>query len=306
MFANRVRRNQARLAPAFARRQIDVFRLYDRDIPEIRAVADWYAGHLVVGEYARTQTRDLDDWLPALAGAAAEALGIAADCVHTKVRRTRPEVGERYRKLGHASPRLIVREGPLQFLVNLDDYLDTGLFGDHRETRRMVAAEVSGKHCANLFAYTGAFTVAMACGGAATTVSVDTSATYLGWLGDNLALNGQNGPAQTTAQVDARTWLDWRARHGQPLDLLVCDPPSFSDRPDGQFDVQRDHRALVEACLRVLRPGGVLWFSANHQRFVPALAGLPVDVVETTEQTVPVDYRNRAVHRSWRMVRHAA
>ncbi len=303
MFANRVRRNYARLAPGFARRDVDVFRLYDRDIPEIRAVADWYGGHLVVGEYARTQTRDLPDWLPTLAQAAAQSLGVAADQVHTKVRRTRPEVGERYRKMGHASPRQEVREGPLRFWVNLDDYLDTGLFGDHRETRRLVASESGGKRCANLFAYTGSFTVAMAQGGALSTVSVDTSATYLNWLNDNLALNGHAGPTHTTAQVDARAWLDWHIRHGQPLDLLVCDPPSFSDRPDGQFDVQRDHRSLVEACLAALRPGGVLWFSANHQRFVPQLSGIGAEVVETTDRTVPPDYRNRTVHRSWRMVR---
>ncbi|MBM4342408.1 MAG: class I SAM-dependent methyltransferase [Deltaproteobacteria bacterium] len=306
MFANRVRRNHARLAPGFARRDIEAFRLYDRDIPEIRAVADWYAGHLVVAEYARAQTRDLPDWLPSLAAAAARALDVPADRVHTRVRRTRPQAGERYRKLGHASERWAIREGPLRFWVNLDDYVDTGLFADHRETRRLVAAESQGRRCANLFAYTGAFTVAMAHAGAAATVSVDTSPTYLAWLADNLVLNGLAGPAHVTAQVDARTWLDWRARQGGPLDVVVCDPPSFSDRPEGAFDVQRDHRDLILACLAVLAPGGVLWFSANHQRFVPQLDGLPADVAEMTARTVPIDYRNRSVHRCWRLVRRPA
>ena len=301
MFANRLRRNWARLANGFAKRQIEAFRLYDRDIPEIRAVADWYAGHLVVGEHARTQTADWPEWLPTVAQAGADALGIDAALVHCKERRTRPQAGERYRKLANLGQRIEVREGPLRFWVNLDDYLDTGLFADHRETRTLVAQDAAGKTAANLFAYTGAFTVALAVGGAKSTVSVDTSTAYLGWLADNLALNEVAGPQHTSAQMDVRLWLDWARRHDQRFEVVVCDPPSFSERNDQSFDVQRDHRELVKACLAVLRPNGVLWFSCNHQRFIADLDGLATHCIETTAQTVPVDYRNRQAHRSWRL-----
>ncbi len=301
MFGNRVRKNFDRLAKAFANQRIDVFRVYDRDIPEVRAVADFYAGHLVVGIYDRDQTDALDGYAEQLGHAAARALGISAQWIHTRHRHTRPEVGERYRKHNNFGERLQVCEGPLQFWVNLTDYLDTGLFGDHRPTRSWLRHHSAGRDVCNLFAYTGGFSVAAAAGKAKSTLTVDTSATYLAWYADNLVLNGLTAAEHATAEVDARTYLDWALRHDKRFDLVLCDPPSFSDRPEGDFAVQRDHRALLVQCLQVLRPGGMVLFSTNHQRFEPDLLSLPAQCTETTAQSVPVDYRNRQVHRSWRL-----
>jgi 23S rRNA (cytosine1962-C5)-methyltransferase len=309
MLGNRVRKNFRKLKPAFDRRRIEAFRLYDRDIPEVRAVVDWYAGHAVLGEYERAQTSD-EAYRDALAQAVANALEIAPDHVHVKARRTRPTEGARYQRLARTERRLEVREGDLRFWVNLDDYIDTGLFPDHRETRQLVRAESAGSRFLNLFAYTGSFTCAAALGGAASTTTVDVSASYLRWAEDNLQLNGfapdVDGIADSCHELvreDARAFLARAAREGRRYTLCVLDPPSFSTRESGSFDVQRDHRSLIEEALRVLAPGGVLWFSTNHQRFVPDLAGLPAaSVTDTTSRTVPADYRNRQTHRSFRIV----
>lgn len=312
MLGNRVRKTYQRLAPGFQRRNIGAFRLYDRDIPEIRAVVDWYEGHLVVGEYARRQTDELPGWLEAMAEGCGQALGLAPERLHCKRRQTRPSHGPRYGRLDQRGQRIEVREGDLKFLCNLDDFLDTGLFPDHRETRRLVRQEAAGQRLLNLFCYTGAFTVQAAAGGARQTTSVDLSATYLDWAQDNLALNGLAGPQNELVRADALAFVGRALRQGWRWDLIVCDPPSFSTSRAmaGDFDVLRDHRALVLDLLELLEPargdrqGGVLWFSTNHQRFQPDLDGLPCQAVqEMTAQTVPPDYRNRQVHRCWRMVR---
>jgi 23S rRNA G2069 N7-methylase RlmK/C1962 C5-methylase RlmI len=295
MLANRVAKTYGHLRRPMAREQIEAFRLYDRDIPEIRAVVDWYAGHLLLAEYVRTQSEP--DWLPAMAAAVAARLEVPPEHVHLRQRRTGRE---RYSRLDHRGERIAVRERDLRFWVNLNDFQDTGLFADHRETRRRVAAEARDQRVLNLFGYTGAFTCWAAWGGARTTTTVDLSATYLDWASDNLALNNLGGPQHNLVRADAVRFL---FEHGGPWDLIVLDPPSrsVSSRMQGEFDVQRDHRPLVEACLQRLAPGGVLWFSTNHQRFAPALDGLPAE--EWTARTVPIDFRNRQAHRVWRLQR---
>jgi 23S rRNA (guanine2069-N7)-methyltransferase len=292
MLGNRVRKNFRRLHPRFEARSIGAFRLYDRDIPEIRAAVDWYEGHLVVAEYAREQTEGIP-WLPAMAEAVANALEVPQERVHLKKRRA----GEQYPRLARRNQRIPVREGDLRFLVNLDDYIDTGLFADHRETRARVRAEARGQRFLNLFAYTGSFTCAAALGGAVETTSVDASQTYLDWARDNLAENGlADRPAHALVRADVASFL--RECGSRRFTLCVLDPPSWSDR-ERSFDVQRDHRDLIERTLAVLEPGGVLWFSTNHQRFLPGLEGLRF----TEEQTVPEDYRNRTAHRAFRITK---
>jgi len=310
MLANRVRKNARKLRGPFEKKSIGAFRLYDWDIPELRMVVDWYEGHLVCAEYARTQTDAIPGWLESMGQACAAALEVPPEKVHLRKRRTRPAEGERYSKLASAGERLEVREGPLRFLVNLDDYLDTGLFNDHRDTRARVRTEpliAAGGRMLNLFCYTGTFTCAAAAGGAKESVSVDVSGRYLDWAKDNLALNGLAatlGAGHQFIRRDARAWLDEAAASGQKFSLCVLDPPSFSTREgEAAFDVQRDHPALVAQTLAVLEPGGVLWFSTNHQRFEPQLGGLPAaSVREVTDETLPPDYRRRA-HRSFRIVK---
>lgn len=304
MLANRVVKAHRKLAPRFERENVGAFRLYDRDIPEIRAVVDWYEGHLVVAEYERRQTEAAGDWLGIIARRAAEALGVPESKLHLKQRRTRGKEGGRYRRLSQRGRIVEVREGELRFLTNLDDFVDTGLFPDHRITRRLVMEESEGRSVLNLFAYTGAFTCAAAKGGAAGTMSVDQSGIYLDWLRDNLECNGLSDERHRTSRADAVAFLKDALRDGMRWDLVILDPPSFSTLGGAAgLDVQRDHRKLVMACLAALHPGGVLWFSTNHQRFEPNLAGLPVaSLRDMTERTIPVDYRNRTVHRCWRIV----
>lgn len=307
MLANRVLRTFRHLHKRMARQQIDVFRLYDWDIPEVRAVVDWYDGRLHLAEYSRTQTDAVPGWLETMAEAVAAALEVPAGRVFVKQRRTRPQDGPRYGRLERRGERFVVRERDLQFWVNLSDYIDTGLFADHRLTRGRVRQEAADKDVLNLFAYTGSFSVAAAKGGARTTTSVDLSQTYLDWARDNLALNGLQSASNRLVRADAVAYLQRAAVERRSWDLAVLDPPSFSTSTamQGDFDVQRDHRPLVEATLAVLRPGGVLWFSTNHQRFRPDLEGLAqvAELVDETGRTVPEDYRNKQVHRCWRLVR---
>jgi 23S rRNA (cytosine1962-C5)-methyltransferase len=297
MLANRVRKNFRRLHRAFEREGVGAFRVYDWDVPEIRAAVDWYESHLVVAEYERAQTRESPGWLEAMGGAAAAALDVPQGRVHLKRRRTRPATGQRYERLGRAGQRLAVRERGLRFSVNLDDFIDTGLFADHRDTRGRIRAEADGAEFLNLFGYTGTFTCAAAAGGARRTVTVDTSEAYLAWARENLQLNGLASDRHELVREDARDFL---ARSGRRFSLCVLDPPSFSTRTGSPpFDVQRDHRALIESALATLLPGGVLYFSTNHQRFEPRLEGLRAS--EITRETAPPDYR-RTPHRSFRMV----
>src|SRR2546423_3600212 len=236
MLANRVRKNFRRLHRSFERDGVGAFRVYDWDVPEIRATVDWYEGHLVVAEYERAQTSESPGWLEAMGAAAASALEVPPERVHLKRRRTRPAQGPRYGRLGRTEERIAVREHGLRFWVNLDDFIDTGLFPDHRQTRARIRAEALGSEFLNLFGYTGAFTCAAAAGGARRTVTVDTSPAYLAWARDNLQLNGLDAADHELLRTDAREFL---ARAGRRFTLCILDPPSFSTRTGARpFDVQ--------------------------------------------------------------------
>lgn len=309
MLAGRVKKTFRQLHPGFEQAGIGAFRLYDRDIPEVRAVIDWYEGHLVVGEYQRRQTEAAGDWLYVVAVGAAKALGVPEAFLHLKRRRTRPRSGTRYerREEGGGGPGpLKVRERGLRFRVNLDDYLDTGLFLDHREIRKTIQRASEGRSVLNLFAYTGTLSAAALAGRAKHVTSVDVSRPYLHWAQVNLRDNGLPLERHEPARAEAFAFLGESARHGRRWDLVVVDPPSYSTAggPEGRgLDLLRDHLALLRSSLAVLAPGGTLWFSTNHQRFEPALEGLDASVEETTSWTVPRDYRNRRVHRSFRITR---
>ena len=304
ILSNRIRKQFRHFSRKYKKQNIDCFRLYDWDIKEVRAVVDWYAGHVVIGEYERLQTGE--DWLPQMAAAVAEALNVPADKLHVKHRRTKTEDGPRYAK-NEKKPqgeRFEVRERDLKFWVNLSDYLDTGLYSDHRDTRVIIRELAKGKDVLNLYAYTGAFTCAAAAGGAKSTVTVDRSATYLQWAQDNLELNKLNGPQHTVVQSDVDKYLASVRGSSRKFTLAFVDPPSFfNDQSNNiSFDINEDHRQLLQNVLKVMVKGSFVFFSTNHQRFEPRFENLPiVDLVELTPKTIPEDYRNKAVHRCWRM-----
>ena len=305
MLANRVRKNFKNLAPKFAKQNIAAFRLYNLDIPEIRAVVDWYEGHVILGEYVREQT-DHDRYLEGLSTAVAAALGIPLENVHTRRRTTRPLEGDRYQRLAKTNERIEVREGDLKFLVNLDDFLDVGLFTDHRMTRWIVRDLVQGKRFLNLFAYTGSFSVYAAKGGAKSVSTVDMSRRYIDWAKDNMELNGlQNACPMDWSSTEVREYLERASMAGNRWDVILLDPPSYSTREGMEpFDILYDHRSLVESAMAVLERGGVLFFSTNHQRFEPDLDEMyGAKVTEISHLTLPVDYQGRTPHRLFQIVK---
>jgi 23S rRNA (cytosine1962-C5)-methyltransferase len=296
----------------WARRQgIEAFRVYDRDIPEIPLALDWYAGWLHAAEYDRPHERteiEHEVWLDRMLEAAAAELGVPPGRSHLKARR-RQRGQAQYEKVGEQRAVIDVREGDLTFEVNLSDYLDTGLFLDHRVTRALVRAEAEGKRMLNLFAYTGSFSVYAAAGGARETTSVDLSNTYLDWTRTNLARNRfTDAGRHRTVRDEARAFLLHRARRGEPpFDLVVVDPPTFSRsaRSETPWDIERDHAELLGLVADNLAPAGVVYFSTNFRRFHLAVESLAprYTIREITAQTLPEDFRDSRPHRAWRLVR---
>lgn len=296
-FANRLRKNFKHLKRWAEREGTDAFRVYDRDMPEHPVVVEWYAGRALVQLFPRREAGE--EAMRAEVGAAVEeVLGVPAAAVHWKTHRPHRWGESQYERQGKGGERFTVQEGGLRFWVNLDDYLDTGLFLDHRGTRARVRSEARGKRFLNLFCYTGAFTVHAAAGGAAATTSVDLSATYLDWAEANLEVNGLSGRQHRTVQADAVEWLE--ARPPGPYDLIVLDPPSFSaSKRARRFDVQRDHPRLLRQALDLLAPGGVLYFSTNFRGFRPDERALKGE--ELTPRSLPPDFHQRDIHRCWRV-----
>lgn len=288
---------------------ITCFRLYERDIPEIPLIVDRYGTRLHISEYERPHTHtpgEHADWLDLMGRTAGEVLGVAWGDVFVKHRA--PQRGaQQHQRQGAEGQVFEVEEGGLRFLVNLSDYIDTGLFLDHRITRGLVRAESQGKRVLNLYGYTGAFTVYAAAGGAARTTTVDLSSTYLEWAERNMDLNGFSGPEHRYVDDDAIAFL---AQHlTEPTyDLAVVDPPTFtnSKKLDSAWDVQRGHVELLNRVLELMTPEGVIFFSTNFRRFKLEADQVAGTFREISQQTVPPDFRNRRIHRAWRITRRTA
>ena len=312
MIANRLRKNLRKLAPWRKREDVDCYRVYDADLPEYAAAIDVYTEDVAespriflhVQEYQAPSTipeADARRRFGEIVRAAGEVFAVPREQVAIKTR-TRGKGGSKYGAMAQRGEFLVVREGAARLRVNLFDYLDTGLFLDHRPLRARIANEARGKRFLNLFAYTGAASVQAAVSGAACTTSVDLSATYLQWAAENLAFNDCTGGAHRLVQADAVSWLE--AERGQ-YDLIFCDPPTFSNSARAEdFDVQREHVRLLRAALARLAPGGVLYFSNNFRRFKldeQALSGL-AQIRDISPTTIPPDFeRNLRIHRCWEL-----
>lgn len=301
MLHNRLEKNLKHLRKWAKREAVECYRVYDGDIPELRLAIDLYGDLVHVAEYSGNRGGVGDDprWEPAMRDAITQALGHPP--IAFKARR-REHGALRYGRFDDRGERVAVNEGGLKFLVNLTDYVDTGLFLDHRVARAQVRANAAGKHVLNLFCYTGAFSVYAADGNAASTTSVDVSNTYLGWADDNLALNGLRSSRNRLVRDDVLQWLESRDRETERYDLIVLDPPTFSrgKRMDVEMDIVRDHAWLIRRTARLLSAGGELRFSTNAKQFEmdhAALGGLVA--VETTKLTVPPDFARSRPHRSW-------
>jgi 23S rRNA G2069 N7-methylase RlmK/C1962 C5-methylase RlmI len=239
-----------------------------------------------------------------MARTAGEVLEVPRERIFLK-HRDRQRGTSQYGKVDSRQARFVVEEGGLKFLVNLSDYVDTGLFLDHRITRQMVRDTAAEKRFLNLFGYTGAFTVYAAAGGAASTTTVDKSATYIDWARENLSLNDFTGPDHRLVQSDIRAFLDGLSTRDE-WDLVVLDPPTFSNTKglETPWDVQRDHGSLLRQLSRHIIPGGVVFFSTNFRRFKLDEGALTdFTVRDITRQTIPEDFRNQRIHACWRLVK---
>ncbi len=309
-FANRLRKNLRHLGRWARREGVDCWRLYDADLPDYALAVDLYMSDRLwvhVQEYEAPATVAPDRAaarLEAALTAIAKVLELPRERVILKVRR-RQRGRAQYERQGTGGRFMEVTEEGVRLLVNLTDYLDTGLFLDHRITRTLLRESAKGKRFLNLFAYTGSATVHAAAGGASATTSVDLSNTYLEWARRNLALNGFTGDRHRLIRADILEWLDQAWSGGERFELIFLDPPSFSNskRMEESFDIQRDHPDLLRRTLRLLTPDGTLIFSTNRRRFRLESAALQgYNVEEITRATLPPDFARRPeAHRCWQI-----
>jgi 23S rRNA G2069 N7-methylase RlmK/C1962 C5-methylase RlmI len=330
MLANRLQKRFRHLRKWARRSNIDAFRLYDNDIPEIPLVLDWYgeaapsataapgaaiSGALYKRPYEKDEAEE-EQWLCAMTGAAARSLDLEPDHIIIK-QRERQRGESQYEKIADKGHIREVREGRLRFKVNLSDYLDTGLFLDRRAMRRMVSIDAKDKRVLNLFCYTASFSVYAAEGGATSTDSVDLSNTYLAWARDNFALNGFDAAIGNTESItkcntngntngnsrhrliraDVAAFLRTATAERQRWDSIIVDPPAFSNSTMARadFDLRRDYAQLLGDCLALLSPGGKLWFSASARSFKTGAAELEIALQERFPGVVVTDIGGRMV-----------
>ncbi len=311
-FANRLQKNMQSLRKWANKESIHCLRLYDADLPDFNLVVDLYGDKMHVQEYAPPKSIDPEKARKRfnLALAAIRAVtGLNRENIFIKTRAK--QAGKtQYEKQSSLSKRFIVREGDAKFLINLTDYLDTGLFLDHRQIRLQIAKEARGKHFLNLYSYTSSASVHAALGGAASTTSVDLSGTYLNWSKENFVLNGLTvDHPDEQHQFFEGDCFEWLKEGHEQYDLIFIDPPTFSNSKKfhGTFDVQRDHLSLIKRAMNRLTTEGTLYFSNNFRGFEMdlELEGL-FDIEEITHWTIGPDFkRNQKIHRAWR-IKHEA
>ena len=303
-FANRLQKNIKKIEKWAKQQGLDAYRLYDADLPEYNLAVDRYADHIVVQEYAAPKNIDENKARQRLLDAVNATLsvtGIETNKLILKVRQKQKGTNQ-YEKLANKGEYFYVNEYGAKLWVNLTDYLDTGLFLDHRLTRKMLGEMAQGKDFLNLFAYTGSATVHAALGKAKSTTTVDMSNTYLNWAEQNLLLNDIEGKQHKLIQADCLQWLE---KCDRQFDLIFVDPPTFSNskRMEDSWDVQRDHIKLMTNLKRILRPNGTIVFSNNKRGFKMDFAKLEefgLSAVEISHKTLPLDFeRNKQIHNCW-------
>ncbi len=303
-FANRLQKNIKKIEKWAKQQGLDAYRLYDADLPEYNLAVDRYADHIVVQEYAAPKNIDENKARQRLldaVNATLQVTGIETNKLILKVRQKQKGTNQ-YEKLANKGEYFYVNEYGAKLWVNLTDYLDTGLFLDHRLTRKMLGEMSQGKDFLNLFAYTGSATVHTALGKAKSTTTVDMSNTYLNWAEQNLLLNDIEGKQHKLIQADCLQWLE---KCDRQFDLIFVDPPTFSNskRMEDSWDVQRDHIKLMKNLKRILRPNGTIVFSNNKRGFkmdFAKLEELGLSAVEISHKTLPLDFeRNKQIHNCW-------
>jgi 23S rRNA (cytosine1962-C5)-methyltransferase len=297
MFENRLTKVFRHLGKQAKRQGISCYRVYDHDLPEFPFCIECYHDKVYLAEYRRHHGMDEDqhgEWLYECLPVISQVLGIPVDEIYWRQRERKAGRQGQYEKQASEGEFFTVSEAGLSLLVNLTDYLDTGLFLDHRLTRGKVRSESKNKDVLNLFAYTGSFSVYAAAGGARSVTTVDLSKTYLGWAENNMRLNGFGGQAMKYAHADVKQYLD--TLPPDSFDLVILDPPTFSNskRMKDFLDIQRDYPVLLNQVLQALRPGGRVYFSTNFTKFELDRSLIQAtEIKDITKATTPFDFEGK-------------
>jgi 23S rRNA (cytosine1962-C5)-methyltransferase len=308
MFSNRLTKVFRHLGKQAKRQGIGCYRLYDRDLPEFPLIIDVYEDKIYLSEYRAKHSlteEQHEDWLQQSLAVIAGVTQVPDDNIYLKQRKRKTDRQDQYQKTGEEMEFFTVKEGGLLFKVNLSDYLDTGLFLDHRITRNRVREQAKDKKVLNLFCYTASFSVYAAAGAAASVVSVDLSKTYLSWAEDNFALNALEDTTKFQfVHADVLQYLDDLAP--ESFDMIILDPPTFSNskRMKDFLDIQKDHAGLINKCLLIMKPGGILYFSTNYTKFQLAADLIPAaSITDITKVTTPFDFEGKLRRWCYRIVK---
>ncbi len=297
MFSNRLLKVYKHRAKIARKQGITCYRLYDLDMPEFPFCIDVYHDHIYVAEYKRNHTltpEDHKEWLRNCRFVISQVTQRDLQSIFFRERKVIEDRNQQYNKLGEEKQEIIVEENGYKFIVNLKDYLDTGLFLDHRLTRQMVGEWSKDKRVLNLFAYTGSFTVYAAMNGAESIDTVDLSNTYINWAKRNLEENGVFKNQYKFYASDVLQWLPKQDK--EQYDIIVCDPPTFSNskKMEGVLDTQRDHVKLINQCLSLLKAEGRLIFSTNYSKFKLDEEAIQSEhIKDITKQTTPFDFEGK-------------
>ena len=308
MFYNRLTKVFRHISKQAKRQQVSCYRFYDRDLPEFPLIIDMYEDKVYLSEYKARHNLTEEQhelWLQQSLAVISKVTQVPGDKIYLKQRKRKTDRQDQYQKTGAEMEFFTVLEAGLRFKVNLSDYLDTGLFLDHRITRTMVRDQAKDKKVLNLFCYTGSFSVYAAAGGATSVVSVDLSKTYLSWAEDNFILNHlQDESKNYFVHADVLQYLDELATDN--FDIVILDPPTFSNskRMKDFLDIQQDHAELINKCLRVMKKGGVLYFSTNYTKFQLAVTDLDAaSVTDITKATTPFDFSGKLRRSCFKIVK---
>jgi 23S rRNA (cytosine1962-C5)-methyltransferase len=304
MFRNRLAKVFRHISRQAKRLHVSCYRVYDHDLPEFPFCIEVYEDKLYVAEYKRHHgftDEQHDEWIKKSIEVVSEVFQVHAENIFLKYRKVKAGRTDQYKKTAEERNEFIVHENNLKFIINLSDYLDTGLFLDHRTTREMVKSGSANKKVLNLFCYTGSFSVYAAAGAASEVVSVDLSKTYLKWAERNMQLNGFNDDSNSQAadkykyvQADVMEYL--KKLDENYFDIVILDPPTFSNsqRMDEFIDIQRDHAALINNCLTCLKKNGILYFSTNFRKFLLEKEKInATSIKDITKATTPFDFEGK-------------
>lgn len=305
---NRIKKNEKSLRKWRAKNNIYCYRLYDKDIPEIPLVIDIYDKYIHAAEYRTFKVDDemaRERWLKELLYSVGDFFEIPRNNCFLKCRQ-RQKGKAQYEKFSRRSKIIQIKENDLTFEINLSDYLDTGLFLDHRITREIIKNTSQGARVLNLFAYTGSFTVYAAAGGAKSSLTVDMSSTYIDWAIRNLKANDLYSKKHRFIKEDALKAIDFLIQEKEEFDLIVFDPPTFSNskRMENIFDVQKDHVEILNKLLKLLPDNGMIFFSTNFTKFKFEQEAIRAFAIEDiSKDTIPPDFRNQKIHYCYKITK---